>query len=43
MFLHLGMMGSGQAVFTSTTPDPWQRVEPGSVNEALMKYACAQR
>jgi hypothetical protein len=43
MFLHLGMMGSGQTVFTSTTPDPWQRVEPGSVNEALMKYACAQR
>ena len=43
MFLHLGMMGSGATVFNSTTPDPWQRVEPGSVNDALLKYACARR
>ena len=43
MFLHVGMMGSGDTVFTSNTPDPWQRVEPGSVNEALMKYACSAR
>ena len=43
MFLHVGMMGSGETVFTSTTPDEWQRVEPGSVNEALLKYACAAR
>lgn len=43
MFLHVGMMGSGDTVFTSDTPDPWQRVEPGSVNEALLKYACSPR
>ncbi len=43
MFLHVGMMGSGDTVFTSHTPDPWQRVEPGSVNEALLKYACTAR
>ena len=43
MFLHVGMMGSGETVFTSNTPDPWQRVEPGSVNEALLKYACTAR
>ena len=43
MFLHLGIMGSGEPVFNSTTPDPWQRVEPGSVNEALLNYACGER
>jgi hypothetical protein len=43
MFLHVGIMGSGETVFTSNTPDPWQRVEPGSVNEALLKYACTAR
>ena len=43
MFLHVGMMGSGNTVFTSDTPDEWQQVAPGSVNEALLKYACAKR
>jgi len=43
LFLHVGMMGSGETVFTSETPDPWQRVEPGTVNDVLMKYACAAR
>ena len=43
MFLHVGMMGSGDTVFTSNTPDEWQRVEPGSVNDALLKYACTKR
>ncbi len=43
MFLHVGMMGSGETVFTSTTPDEWQQVAPGSVNEALLKYACDRR
>ena len=43
LFLHVGMMGSGETVFTSETPDPWQRVEPGTVNDVLLKYACAAR
>jgi hypothetical protein len=43
LFLHVGMMGSGDTVFTSETPDPWQRVAPGTVNDVLMKYACAAR
>ena len=43
VLLHVGMMGSGETVFTSTTPDEWQRVPPGSVNEALLKYACENR
>jgi len=43
MFMHLGMMGSGETVFSSDTPDPWQRVKPGSVNEVLLKYACGKR
>ena len=40
LFLHSKMMGSGEAVFNSSTPDDWRRVAPGSVNEALLKYAC---
>src|SRR3954464_15064920 len=43
MFLHVGMMGSGATVFDSSTPDEWQRVQPGTVNDVLLKYACAQR
>jgi hypothetical protein len=43
MFLHIGMMGSGATVFDSNTPDDWQQVAPGSVNEVLLKYACATR
>jgi hypothetical protein len=35
------MMGSGATVYDSKTPDEWQRVEPGSVNDVLLKYACA--
>jgi Surface-adhesin protein E len=40
VFLHSGIMGSGEPVFNSNTPDDWQRVSPGTVNEALLKYAC---
>jgi hypothetical protein len=40
VFLHAGMMGSGEPVFNSAKPDDWQQVAPGSVNEALLKYAC---
>jgi hypothetical protein len=43
LFLHAGMMGSGEQIFNSTTPDKWQRVAPGSVNEALLKYACGKQ
>src|SRR5215212_4204061 len=43
MFLHVGMMGSGETVFDSATPDEWQKVAPGSVNEVLLNYACAKR
>ena len=40
--LHSGIMGSGEPVFNSNTPDDWQRVPAGSVNEALLKYACGK-
>jgi hypothetical protein len=43
LYLHSGMMGSGEPVFNITTPDDWQRVVPGSVNEALLKYACGKQ
>jgi hypothetical protein len=41
--LHPGIMGSGEPVFNSATPDDWQRVARGSVSEALLKYACAEQ
>ena len=40
VFLHSGIMGSGEPVFNSNTPDNWQPVPPGSINDALLKYAC---
>ena len=40
--LHSGIMGSGEPVFNITMPDEWQHVAPGSVNEALLKYACGK-
>jgi hypothetical protein len=43
LYLHSGMMGSGEPVFNITMPDDWQRVVPGSVNEALLNYACGKR
>ena len=42
VFLHSGIMGSGEPVFNSNTPDNWQPVSAGSVNEALLKYACGK-
>jgi hypothetical protein len=41
--LHPGIMGSGEPVFNSATPDDWQRVTRGSVSESLLKYACGQQ
>jgi hypothetical protein len=41
--LHAGIMGSGEPVFNSNTPDDWQRVARGSVSEALLIYACGEQ
>ena len=35
-----GQMGTGEIVYSSTSPDKWVPVIPGSVGKALWKFAC---
>ncbi|MBI5438628.1 MAG: hypothetical protein HY936_06725 [Nitrosomonadales bacterium] len=38
-----GNMGVGEAVFTSTDAGKWQPVRPGSIDEAMWKFACRNK
>jgi len=43
MALHSGNMGGGAADVVLSYPTDWTPVPPGSTNDVLLKFACAQR
>jgi hypothetical protein len=36
-------MGGGNVIYTETSPANWSPVFPGSVEEAVLKYACGKK
>jgi hypothetical protein len=41
MSAHVGRMGGGNVAYTENVPNtPWVPVSPGSMTEAIFKYAC---